>query len=71
MAFSGMSPGHPDAVGTFAQSNQRQLGAHPAGAGDPDYPNIGRVFHSVDTRKIGSAIAAPVAQKSNDCGFPI
>jgi len=61
MAFSGMSPGHPDAVGAFTQGNQGKLGAHSAGAGNPDDPDIGCVFHSVDTCKVGGAIAAPVA----------
>ena len=48
MAFSGMSPGDPDAVGPLAQRGQEELGVHAAGAGDADHPDVGRVFHAAD-----------------------
>jgi hypothetical protein len=71
MAFTGMSPGDPDAVCTFPQGGQKEFGTHPAGARYPDNPDIGRILHSADTGKIGSPIAAPVAQKSHNFWFPI
>jgi hypothetical protein len=71
MAFTGMSPGDPDAVGTFPQSGQKEFGTHAAGARNPDDPDIGRIFHSADTGQIGGSIAAPVAQKSHNFWFPI
>jgi hypothetical protein len=71
MAFTGMSPGYPDTVGAFPHSRQKKLWVHPAGAGNPDDPDVGRVFHPADTGKIGSAVAAPVAQKSRNFRFPI
>jgi len=71
MAFTGMSPGNPDAVCTFAQGGQKEFGTHPAGARYPDNPDIGRVFHTADPGQIRGPIAAPVAQKSNNLWFPI
>jgi hypothetical protein len=61
MAFTRMSPRHPDAIGTFPQSRQKKFRIHPSGAGNADHPDIGRVFHPADTGKIGGSIAAPVA----------
>lgn len=61
MAFAGMSPGHPDTIRALPESGQNELGAHPTGAGDPNHPDMGRIFHSADARKIGSAVTAPVA----------
>jgi hypothetical protein len=70
MAFAGMSPGHPDAVCAFTQGRQEKFRAHASGTGDPHHPDIGRVFHPSDPGQIGGTIAAPVAQKGNDLGFP-
>jgi len=71
MAFAGMSPGHPDAVGPFPQGSQKEFGAHAPRAWNPDDPDVGGILHSADPGKIGSTIAAPIAQKSNDFRFPI
>jgi hypothetical protein len=71
MAFTGMSPGYPDAVSAFPHGRQKKLWIHPAGAGYPYDPDVGRVFHPADTGKIGGAVAAPVAQKSGNFRFPI
>jgi hypothetical protein len=61
MAFTGMSPGHPYAVCSFPQGRQKELGAHTAGAGDSDDPDVRRIFHPADTGQVGSAVTAPVA----------
>jgi hypothetical protein len=71
MAFSGMSPGHPDAVCTFTQSGKKEFGTHPPGAGNPDHPDVGRIFHPADAGQVSRAVAAPVAQKSHNFWFPI
>jgi hypothetical protein len=71
MAFAGMSPGYPDAVCAFTQGSQEKLRVHPSGAGNSDHPYIGGVFHPSDSCQIGCTVAAPVAQKCNDLGFPI
>jgi len=71
MAFAGVSPGHPDPVGPLPQGSQKKLRAHSSGAGDSDDPDIGRIFHATDTRQVGRPVAAPVAQKTDDFGFPI
>jgi len=61
MAFTGMSPGDPDAVGTFPQGRQEKLRIHPAGARNPDDPDVGRVLHPADAGQVGGPVAAPVA----------
>jgi hypothetical protein len=61
MAIAGMSPGHPDTVRALSEGGQNELGAHSTGAGNANHPDMGRIFHSADARKIGSAITAPVA----------
>ena len=66
MAFTRMSPRHPDGVGTLTEGRQNEFGTHPARAGNPDDPNIGWIFHAADARKIGGAVAAPVTQKTQD-----
>jgi hypothetical protein len=70
MAFAGMSPGYPDAVCALTQGSQEKLGIHPSGTRDAHHPDIGWVFHPSDSSQIGSTIAAPVAQKGHDFGFP-
>jgi hypothetical protein len=71
MAFAGMSPGYPDTICALAQSGHEKLRVHPAGTGDSNHPDVGRIFHPPDACQIGSAVAAPVAQKGNNFGFPI
>jgi len=61
MALPGMSPGHPDPIGPFAQGGQGHFRAHPSGAWDSDDPDVRRILQSADTGQICSAIAAPVA----------
>jgi hypothetical protein len=71
MAFTGMSPGYPDAVSAFPHGRQKKFRVHPAGARNPDDPDIGGVFHPADSGKIGGTITAPIAQKSRNFRFPI
>ena len=61
MTFPGMSPGYPDAVSALPKCGQEELGAHPAGAGDADHPDVGGVLHAADAGQVGGAVAAPVA----------
>jgi len=61
MAFAGMSSGHPNPVGTLAQSRQKKLGAHSSRAGNSDDTDVGGVLKPTDTGKIGRTITAPVA----------
>jgi len=71
MAFAGMSPGDPNAIGAFTQRCQKEFGIHPPRAGNADDPDVGRIFHPADAGKIGGAVAAPIAQKSCNSWFPI
>ena len=61
MAFAGVSPGYPHAVRAMTEGSQDKLGAHPAGAGDPDNPEIGRVLKTAYPGQIRSTVTAPVA----------
>jgi len=61
MAFAGMSPGYPDAVSAFPQGCQEKLRIHPAGARNPDDPDVGRILHPADAGQISGPVAAPVA----------
>jgi hypothetical protein len=71
MAFAGMSPGDPNAIGAFTQRCQKEFGIHPPRAGNADDPDVGRIFHPADAGKISGAVAAPIAQKSCNFWFPI
>jgi hypothetical protein len=71
MAFTGMSPRYPNPVCSLPQGGQKEFGTHPTGARYSDNPDVGWIFHSADTGKIGSPIAAPVAQESYNFWFPI
>jgi len=70
MAFARMSPGHPDAVCAFTQGSQEKLGVHSPGTGNSNHPDVGWVFHPSHPCQVGSAVAAPVAQKGYDLRFP-
>jgi len=61
MAFAGMSPGHPDSIGSLHESREKKLGAHTTGTRNPDDPDIRGIFHSSDTCKVRGSVAAPVA----------
>jgi len=71
MAFSGMSPGGPDAVGALAEGGQYELGAQAPGTRNTDNPDIGRIFHASHTRQIRSPVTAPVTKEAYDFRFPI
>jgi hypothetical protein len=69
MAFTRVSPGNPDSIRTLPEAGQYEFGAHAAGAWNPDYPDGRGVFHAAYAGQVGSAIAAPVAQKTQDFRF--
>ena len=56
MAFAGMSPGYPDGIGPFTQCRQEKFRTHSARAGNPDHPDIGRIFHSAAPGQNGPVI---------------
>ncbi len=66
MAFARMSPGYPYRIGAFSKGGKNKFGAHPAGTGNPDHPDICGIFHSADPCKICCTITAPVAKKADD-----
>jgi hypothetical protein len=70
MAFSGMSPGDPYAVSAFAKCGEEKFGAHPACTWYSNDTNIRGIFHTTDPREISCSVTAPIAEKSNNFGFP-
>ena len=65
MTFTGMSTGHPDRISTFPEGRQYELRTQASCTWYSYDPGIGRILHSADAGKIGSAIAAPIAQECN------
>jgi len=61
MAFARMSPGHPDTVSPLHEGRKKKLGAHTPGAWYSDDPDVRRILHPSDTRKVSGSVAAPVA----------
>ena len=64
MTFTWMSTGNPDGIRSFPEGGQNEFGTHPPGAGDPDDPDIRRVFQPADAGKVCCTITAPVAEKT-------
>jgi hypothetical protein len=58
MAFTGMSPRHPDAVCTFTQGCQEKLRIHSPGTWDSNHAYVGWIFHPSDPCQVGRTIAA-------------
>jgi hypothetical protein len=71
MAVSRVSPGNPYTVSTMAKGSQYELGVNPGRTRHPDHSEVGRILQTAYSGKIGSTVAAPVAKKSCDDGFPI
>jgi hypothetical protein len=71
MAFPGVSPADPHPVRTVPQGRQNKFGTHPARAGNPDHPEIGRILKSAHPRQIRCPITAPVAQKRGYLRLPV
>jgi hypothetical protein len=71
MAFTGMSPGHPHAVGALTKGRQCEFRAHASCTGNSDHTNIRRIFHPADSGEIGRTVTAPVAQEADNFGFPV
>jgi hypothetical protein len=65
-----MASAHQDPVNPFLKTGQDEEGVHPSGAGHANDPDIRRILDPAGTGKIRSCIAAPVAEKSHDFGFP-
>jgi len=71
MAFTGMSPGHPDSIRALVQGGQEKFRAHASGAGNPDDPDVGWIFHPADTGQIRRTVATPVTEKTDDLWLPL
>jgi hypothetical protein len=71
MAFPGVSPAYPHPVRTVAQGRQNEFRAHPAGARNPDHPEIVGILKSAHSRQIRCPITAPVAQKRGYLRLPV
>ncbi len=69
MTFTGMSAGDPYRISSLSECGKDKFRTHSAGAGNPDNPDIGRIFHPADPCKICCPVRAPVAQKAYDFNF--
>ena len=66
MTFTRMSAGYPYGISAFTEGRQYEFRTHSASAGNPDHPDIGRIFHPADPCQICCPVRAPVAQKAYD-----
>ena len=71
MTVSRVSPRYPDTIRSVAEGGHYKFGAHTAGTGNPDDPDIGRVLEAAYSCQIRRTIAAPVTEKSRDFWLPI
>jgi len=71
MAFTRVSPRHPNAIGSVHQGSQNEFRAYPGRARDPDGPYVRRVLNSIYSGQIAGGIAAPAAQEGRNLWFPI
>jgi hypothetical protein len=69
MAVANVSTGHKDAVGSFLQRFEDEVGIDPSRAHDPDDAHLRGVLHSADPGQVSRGVGAPVACKGDDVGF--
>jgi hypothetical protein len=65
-----MTAGNQDAIGAFLKGLQNIKGIDPAGAGNPDDPDVRGILDSADARQVCAGIGTPVADNGNDLRFP-
>ena len=70
MTVADVSTGDQDAVGAFQESLEQKAVIDPAGTHESDQTNIGRILHAGHPRQVGSGVGAPVADESQNIGFP-
>lgn len=66
MAFSQVSTTHEDAVSAVHKTVQNEGGFDPAGAHDPDYPDVRRILEAGHARRVCCGVTTPVAQKAEN-----
>jgi hypothetical protein len=71
MAVSGMTSTDQDRIGALKQGLDHIFGVDHTGTHDPNQPHIGRISQPGGSGQIRSGVSAPVANKSNDCGFEV
>jgi len=54
----------------MSEGSKDKFGAYPAGTGEPDNPEVGRVLKPAYPGQIRCTVTAPVTQKRRDFGFP-
>jgi hypothetical protein len=71
MAVSGVTSTDQDRIGPLKQGLDHIFGVNHTGTHDPNQPHIGRISQPGSSSQIRSSVSAPVANKSNDCGFEV
>jgi hypothetical protein len=71
MTISGVTSTDKNGIGPFKERLDHIFGVDHAGTHDPNQPHIGRISQSGSSSQVRSSVRAPVANKSNDCGFEV
>ncbi len=71
VAVTDVSAGHQDGIGSLMKCPQHELGIYPAGTGDTDQPDVGRILQAAQPRQVGPGIGAPVTGKGHNLRLPI
>jgi hypothetical protein len=69
MAFSDVSTGHKDAVGTLFKSLQNIRRNKHSRTHEADQANAGRVLHTPYPGKVRTGVGTPVAREGYDLGM--
>ena len=69
MAIARMAAAQDDTIGATSEGPQNKQGINPAGTGNLNYFNIGRIIFASCASTIGPGIAAPITAKGHDFRF--
>ena len=69
MAIARMTATQDNAIGATSEGPQDKQRIDPAGAGNLNYFNIGRIIFASCASTIGPGIAAPITSKGHDFRF--
>ena len=64
MAFAQVSTNHQNAIRTFVQGVDHQIGTHHPGAHHPHHPKVRGILQTTDPSQVSSGVCSPRAQES-------
>ncbi len=71
MAVTRVSPGNPHSVRPMAEGGKNELGAHTAGARNPDDPEVMGVLETAHPGQVCCPVTAPVAEEGGYLWLPV